>query len=147
MARHNGGDTVKAGFYFNLDAWTVTTLSGEGGVLPGAAIERYLRVAAPLLFVLGPLMGALYAMFLPFIGIAMVLQYVGRLAADTLRYLVRATLAATAPAWRPGTAHLSGDDARKKDADASGEAPHERLDAIEKEIDAAEGESGTDARK
>jgi len=140
MARHNGGETVKAGFYFNRDAWTVTTFSGEGGVLPGAATERYLRVATPLLFVFAPLMGALFAMFLPFIGIAMVLQHVGRLVVDTVRDTAQAAVGATAPAWRPGVANLSGDDAKKKDA-AAPAGPHETLDAIEKEIETIERES------
>jgi hypothetical protein len=148
MARHNGGDTVKAGFYVNLDAWTVTTLSGEGGALPGAPAERYLRVAAPLLIVLAPLMGALYAMFLPFIGIAMVLQYVGGLVVDTVRDTAHAVLAATMPAWRPGVAHLSGDDAKKAEAaEAEAKEPGDTLDAIEKEIESIEREFDERARK
>ena len=138
MARHNGGDTVKAGFYFNLDTWMVTTFSGEGGVLPGVGTERYLRVATPTLFVFAPLMGALFAMFLPFIGIAMVLQYVGGLVVDTVRDTAHSVLAATTPAWRPGVAHLSGDDAKKKDAEPAPAKPSGQLDAIEKEIEKVE---------
>ena len=147
MARHNGGDTVKAGFYFNIEAWTVMTLSGEGGTLPGATTEQYLRVGTPLLFVLAPLMGAVYAMFLPFIGIAMVLKYVGGLVVDMVRDAAHAVFAATTPAWRPGVANLSGDDERKKDVEAPAGTPHDNLEALEKDIDAIERESGEPKRK
>lgn len=73
--RQAGGDNVKAGFYWNLREWEATIIPREGGVLKGAEEARYVRVPLPVLLVIAPLMGAAYAMFLPFIGFAMVTMF------------------------------------------------------------------------
>jgi hypothetical protein len=80
--RYAGGDVVKAGFYWNLREWEANIIPREGGVLKGAEEARYARVPLPVLLVVAPLMGAAYAMFLPFIGFAMVAMFLaGRLKA------------------------------------------------------------------
>jgi hypothetical protein len=73
--RFAGGEQVKAGFYWNLREWEANIIPREGGVLAAKDDARYLRVPLPLLLVVAPLMGAAYAMFLPFIGFAMVAMY------------------------------------------------------------------------
>ena len=79
MLRHQGGDKVKAGFYFNMDSWEVATDVGPGrGARGRAPTARYLRMPLPVLLVFAPLMGACFAMFLPFIGIALVLDFVAK---------------------------------------------------------------------
>ena len=75
MTKYNGGDTVKAGFYWNRGAWGVELIPAAGGTLPGAAETRYLRVPWPILLVIAPVMGCAFAMFLPFIGIEMLVQF------------------------------------------------------------------------
>lgn len=75
MTRHHNGDTVKAGFYFNLASWDVQAISGEGGTLGGRTGEPWIRVPAVLMLLLAPVMGAAYVVFLPFIGIYMVLRH------------------------------------------------------------------------
>ncbi|HKQ61016.1 MAG TPA: hypothetical protein VJS92_06980 [Candidatus Polarisedimenticolaceae bacterium] len=82
MKRYTGGQAVQAGFYLDLRTWEVTSLSGRGGTLPGAAETRYLRVPLPLLLVFAPLMGLAYVVFLPLIGIVLVLHHVARSAAQ-----------------------------------------------------------------
>ena len=142
MLRHQGGERVKAGFYLNAATWEVTTLSGQGGTLAGTASDRYLRVPTLGLLVFAPLMGALYAIFLPFIGIAMVVQYLARRTAAGVITLARSVMAAVSPAWRPGEAYFAGepdkDKARKGGAaEGAGEtAPQgeDRLTKIEDEI-------------
>jgi hypothetical protein len=109
MTRHQGGDRVKAGFYLNVAKWNVKALSGAGGVLPGDAADRFLRVPAALLFVFAPLMGAAYAIFLPFIGIAMVAQYLTKKAGEAVADVAHAVTGTMAPAWRPGEAHFTGE--------------------------------------
>jgi hypothetical protein len=77
--RFAGGEQVKAGFYWNVREWEATIIPREGGALKGAVETRYLRIPLPLLLVLAPLMGAAYAMFLPFVGFAMVATYLAGL--------------------------------------------------------------------
>lgn len=73
--RFAGGEQVKPGFYWNLREWEASVIPREGGVLKGAEEARYVRVPLPVLLFVAPLMGAAYAMFLPFIGFAMVAMY------------------------------------------------------------------------
>lgn len=73
MIRYHGSDAVKAGFYWNPRRWEIITLNRPGGVLPGTNETLYLRLPMLLFMVVGPLMGALYVAFLPFIGFAMIL--------------------------------------------------------------------------
>lgn len=94
MAKYNGGNTVKAGFYWNTKNWEITVLSGAGGNLPGTPEERFLKVPMPALLLLGPIMGALFVMFLPFIGFALVFRHLGEKAVKGTVKLVRSIAAA-----------------------------------------------------
>jgi hypothetical protein len=78
MTKHIGGHAVKAGFYWNLKKWEMVTLSGIGGTLPGGAGDRYLKVPIIAFLFIAPVMGGLYAFFLPFIGFAMLAAFLGR---------------------------------------------------------------------
>jgi hypothetical protein len=73
--RYKGGEVVKAGFYWNLAEWEAKIVPAEGAPLAGTADTRYLRVPLLAVLVLAPIMGLTYAMFLPFIGFAMVAMY------------------------------------------------------------------------
>ena len=57
----------------------------QGGILPGDAADKYLRVPVLALLVLAPMMGAVYAMFLPFIGFAMLFSFLGKKAFGVTR--------------------------------------------------------------
>lgn len=82
-----GGDNVRFGFYWNVKEWEAQIVPKEGGELKGSREVTYVRLPLMAVLVLAPLMGALYAFFLPFIGIAMVLMYL----AGRLRGLFRTT--------------------------------------------------------
>ena len=141
MARHNGGDRVNAGFYLNLDQWSVTTMSGKGGVLTGTSDTRYLRVPTLAVLAFAPLMGAAYVVFLPFVGIAMVLHYVGGKAYASVTDAAHATLATMSPAWRPGEAHFAGPEEKKgeqKDEVKPEPQVEERLKALDEEVERRE---------
>lgn len=75
MTKYRGGETVKAGFYWNRGAWGVELVPAEGGPLPGTETTTYVRLPWPLLLVIAPAMGGAFAMFLPFIGIALLAQF------------------------------------------------------------------------
>ncbi|MCU0256827.1 MAG: hypothetical protein MUF60_08775 [Vicinamibacterales bacterium] len=135
MTRYNGTQQAKAGFYFNMDTWHVQTLSGEGGVLEGTSDTRYLRLPLPVLLVVAPLMGAAFAMFLPFIGIALVLDFVAKKVWAAAREAAHGTMMALSPRTRTGEAYFTG-DAAKKDATTPDEQADAALAKLEQKIDA-----------
>lgn len=78
--KHNGGDSVKFGFYWNMKEWEAQIVPAAGGTLNGDVTAKYLRLPLLAVLVIAPLMGLAYAMFLPFIGFAMVAAFLtGRL--------------------------------------------------------------------
>jgi hypothetical protein len=84
--KRHGGDVVKFGFYWNLAEWAAQIVPAAGGTLKGNADAKYLRLPLLALLVVAPLMGAAYAIFLPFIGFAMVAMFLmGRLRAPQTR--------------------------------------------------------------
>ena len=77
MTPIHGGETVKGGFYWNLAKWDATFVEGRAGVLPGDGRDDYRRIPVALALLAAPLMGALFVIFLPFIGIALMLKQMG----------------------------------------------------------------------
>lgn len=75
MTTYTGGDAVKAGFYWNQGRWAAEAVPAAGGVLPGDAAVTYRRIPWPALLVIAPVMGGAFAMFLPFVGLAMLVQW------------------------------------------------------------------------
>ena len=140
MMRYQGGEQAKAGFYFNLESWEVTTLSGQGGTLAGPGDTRYLRMPLPLLLVAAPLMGAAFAVFLPFIGIAMVLDYAVKQAWAAGREALHATAMALGPRTRTGEAYFTGTSEAKKEEQPATQV-EAKLKDIEKAIDEHERKS------
>jgi hypothetical protein len=82
MTRHHAGDTVRGGYYWNIAGWDATFVEGKEGALPGDAQATYVRVPALLLLGAAPVLGGLLVVFLPFIGIALFVQHVGRAAVE-----------------------------------------------------------------
>ena len=80
MTTYTGGDTVMAGFYWNQGKWEAEVVPAAGGLLPGDTTVTYRRIPWPALLVVAPVMGGAFAMFLPFIGLAMLVQYAYRAA-------------------------------------------------------------------
>mgnify|MGYP003407259543 CR=1 FL=1 len=62
----------------------IKALDGKEVTLPGSAEERYLRLPTVALLVLGPIMGLAFAMFLPFIGFALLATQIVRKVAHTI---------------------------------------------------------------
>jgi hypothetical protein len=69
-----GGDTVRGGFYFNRAEWTMRVAPREGEVLPGGENEVYYAFPTLMLLVAAPVLGLAFAMFLPFIGLALLVK-------------------------------------------------------------------------
>ncbi len=78
LKKYQGGANVKGGFYWNTAKWEVVTVDGKKGTLAGGPAENYLKVPALALIPLAVGFSAVYVMFLPFIGFAMMLSLVAR---------------------------------------------------------------------
>ncbi len=113
MTKRIGGNEVKAGFYWNLRKWEMVALSGQGGVLPGDGQDKYLKVPMVAFLFIAPVMGGLYAFFLPFIGFAMLFAFLGRKAGEAGRAAFVRVGGLVSPEWRPGEAYLAGKRGKK----------------------------------
>ena len=111
MLRHNGGDRVGKGTYWNLANGERVDIRDEG-TLPGEASKTFYRMPAAAIIVAAPVLGLTYAAFLPFIGIAMfvklVAQKIGGGAMETVR-------GSASFGFRPSESYLSGKKKGKKD--------------------------------
>jgi hypothetical protein len=129
MTKRIGGTAAKNGFYWNLGKWEMTMVPKQGGILPGGAGERYLKVPVVGLLVLAPLMGAVYAMFLPFIGFAMLFAFLGKKALAMGRSGAVDVAATMTPDWRPGEAYLASSRRKGPDAENGDEVDPATIDA------------------
>ncbi|GEJ55267.1 hypothetical protein [Anaeromyxobacter diazotrophicus] len=135
MTTIEAGNRVKKGYYFSAKSWTLQPMPKDGEALPGEAGERYVHVPLLLAFVLAPLMGAAFLMFLPFVGFYLALAAAVRPVVKLFRSSAEEVAASLQPGWAPGEAHLTG-----RRAEGEGEpgtpAPNAQLDSLSKEIGA-----------
>jgi hypothetical protein len=129
MEKRIGGTAAKNGFYWNLGKWEMTMVPKQGGILPGGANDRYLKVPVIALLFLAPLMGAAYAMFLPFIGFAMLFTFLGKKALAMGRSGAVDVAATMTPDWRPGEAYLARGAKKMPDAENGDEVDASAIDA------------------
>jgi hypothetical protein len=69
-----GGDGVTGGFYFNRADWTMRVAPREGEVLPGGEEARYFAFPTLMMLVVAPLLSFAFVIFLPFIGLALLVK-------------------------------------------------------------------------
>jgi hypothetical protein len=115
MLRHSAGTRVGKGTYWNFSTGDRIDISDEG-VLPGDRETVYYRLPATGIVALGPVLGLLYAAFLPFIGIAMLVKVIIQKVATSV---AAPTQRAASFGWRPSESYLAGKkkgpEAEKKD--------------------------------
>ena len=132
--KYVGGANVPAGFYWNTKEWELETVSAKGGKLPGKADAAYVKVPAAAMLTLAPMMGAMYVMFLPFIGFALLAEHVGRMAVGAARKGAEDVAGALVPEVRPGEAYLTGKKDGKKATEAKAENADGEVEQLEKKI-------------
>jgi hypothetical protein len=115
MAARIGGTAAKSGFYWNLGKWEMTMVPKQGAILPGDATDKYMKMPVMGLLFLAPMMGAAYAMFLPFIGFAMLFTFLGQKALRAAGVGAMGVGATMTQDWRPGESYLASDK-RKRDS-------------------------------
>lgn len=79
----------------------------RGGPLPESGRSCYLRMPLPLALVLGPVVGALYVLLLPFVGAMLAACVLAQRLARSLRGASMAFLSLWSPPnWLPGRSYL-----------------------------------------
>jgi hypothetical protein len=106
---NKGGHTVKAGTYWNLANGNRVQMEQEG-VLPGSGTTRYIKAPVAVMLMAAPVIGLVFAVFLPFIGIAMTVTLVGKKLANTV---TEAAAGSMSFGWRPIEAYLAGRKTKK----------------------------------
>jgi hypothetical protein len=110
MLKHNGGDRVGKGTYWNFNTLARIDITDEG-TLPGERKLAYYRMPAVAIIALAPILGLLYAAFLPFIGIAMLVKLVAQKAGGGVMETVQGSASF---GFRPSESYLAG--RKKKEA-------------------------------
>jgi hypothetical protein len=137
MTTMNAGTRVKKGYYFSTKGWALQPMPRDGEALPGEADEKYVHVPLLLAFVVAPLMGAAFLMFLPFIGFYLALSALLRPVARLFHSSATEIAATLQPAWQPGEAHLTGQRAEEDGVEEKGPpAAEDELAGLDREIQA-----------
>jgi hypothetical protein len=134
MTMIEAGTRVKKGYYFSARTWMLQPMERDGEPLPGKFGEKYLAIPLLLAFVLAPMMGAAFLMFLPVIGFYLALHALTRPVARLFTRSATEIAATMQPGWQPGEAHLTGK--RTEDAGEGKEhAAQAELEQLQKEIE------------
>ncbi len=133
MTTIEAGTLVKKGYYFNVKNWTLQPVANDGAALPGAKGERYLRTPLLLAFVVAPLMGAAFLMFLPFVGFYLAFSAALRPVVRVFSHSATEIAATMSPGWAPGEAHLTGKAPEAK-AGEEGPAAKDGLEGVAAEV-------------
>ncbi len=129
------GTRVNKGYYFNARTWMLQPMARDGEALPGRMGDKYLAVPLLLAFVVAPLMGAAFLMFLPLIGFYLALHALTRPVARLFSRSATEIAATMQPGWQPGEAHLTGQRPDEKSGEAKEPPAQPELEKLQKEID------------
>jgi len=105
MKRYRGNQPVEPGLYLHLRRLALESPRSDGR-LPGDEGDEYRRVP-PLALLAAPVVGGLYVVLLPLVGMAMMTWVAGTKAVELLTHAAAASGRVSRPAWKPGTAFLS----------------------------------------
>jgi len=111
MLTYKGGHTVGKGTYWDLANGRRIDVASED-VLAGGETATYVRMSSAVMLVSGPFIGLLYAILMPFIGIATAVVLAVRKVVGGLHNLVTKSVSF---GWQPDRAHLAGKKKEKKE--------------------------------
>ncbi|MGB8931165.1 MAG: hypothetical protein WCC48_07960 [Anaeromyxobacteraceae bacterium] len=134
MTSYVGGMKVGGGYYWNPRTWEVHTLPSAGGVLPGSERAHFARIPFPLLFVLVPVLGALFLVFLPVIGFALLGHALVKRVVGGVKTGAEELATNVTPGWAPGAAHFTGKPGEEKKGEGEAKSAPE-LERLAREID------------
>lgn len=105
-----GKQEAGAGTYWDVSTGERITIQGQD-TLPGDESTTYIKASGTMMLLLSPVLGLTFAIFLPFIGIAMAISFVGKKIVNAGKRRFKDMAASTAKnvffAWRPLQAYLT----------------------------------------
>ena len=104
MLINKGGQLVARGTYWDFRIGSRIDINDEG-ILPGSEKATYIKMPPLVVLLAGPIIGLLYAILLPFIGIGTVAALAGRTMLKGMNNLAAKSISF---GWRPKNAYLSG---------------------------------------
>jgi len=104
---YKGGHTAGKGTYWDMATGERIDVELEQA-LPGNRTKVYMKAPAAVMLMAGPILGLVFAIFLPFIGIVMTLGQVAKKLGQGVAEVASASMSF---GWRPIEAYLIG---RKK---------------------------------
>jgi hypothetical protein len=139
MAKYTNGMQVGGGYYWNASNWEVEVVPSEGGRLKGGSNAKYVKVPFPALFVIVPLLGALFLMFLPFIGFALFAYAIAKKLAGGVKQGATELASTVQPgSFAAGSAYFTGKAGEEKEN--APETKNAQLEKLEREIAERKGE-------
>jgi hypothetical protein len=130
MTTIQGNSNVRGGYYLSLSSFGIEVIGEEGGTLPGPAARKYLSVPFPLLFLVIPVIGLAFLMFLPAIGFVLFAQAIALKLTGRVAEGASALAATVVPDHATGAAYMTG----QKEGEKAAEAPAPELDKLEQEL-------------
>ncbi len=112
MTHYEGNQQVEPGLYMHSRNFNIESHL-EAGPLPGSESERYYRIPPVALLIVGPVLGLVYAIFLPVVGFFMLGKLIATKATELALDATRASLRVLRPSWQPAMAFLSRSKQRK----------------------------------
>ena len=110
MLTYKGGNTVGKGAYWDLASGRrIDVVSTD--VLAGNGTATYVRMPAAVVLLSGPVIGLLYAILMPFVGIAAVVTLAARKVLEGPYHLVAKSVSF---GWQPRNAYLAGKKHKKE---------------------------------
>ena len=132
MAKNTGGMQVGGGYYWNPRNWEVEVVPSEGGRLRGSADMSYVKVPFPVLFVIVPVLGATFLMFLPVIGFALLAYAMAKKLTGSVKQGATELASTVQPGqFAAGAAYFTGKEGEEKKGEA---ARSPELEKLEREI-------------
>ena len=132
MTRYSSQTQVGGGYYFNTTSFSMHTVDGDRGELPGEASTSWIRLPAPLLVIAVLTMSLLFVVFVPVIGLALVARALAGAARDGLARGAQGLAQTFSPQWRPGEAWLTR-PAKDSQIDQAARPPE--LDELRRQVD------------
>ncbi|HSB33233.1 MAG TPA: hypothetical protein VLG39_02135 [Nitrospirota bacterium] len=111
MLTYKGGNHVGKGTYWDLANGRRIDVANEA-VLAGGGTVKYVRMPSAVMLLSGPVIGLLYAVLMPIIGIATTLTLA---VAKVLGGMYHLAAKSVSFGWSPGNAYLSGKNKTKEE--------------------------------
>ena len=110
MFTWKGEQQAVAGTYWDISTGERLEMR-DRDILPGSRSKTYIKASGTTVVLLGPVLGLIFAIFLPFIGIAMAIYFAGNKVMAAARKAFRGTVKEAGRTltfgWRPLQAYLA----------------------------------------